>query len=487
MSAISITEYPVHEVANLFPVHTPEEDYDLMMDIKHNGQKVPCLVWHGQLIDGRGRVRACKQLGIEPIYEDRSDVPDPMTFVVSLNYVRRSLMDSQKDAIAAEMATWDTFTPLAKIMQYQQAVERQAVAKVLSDNGKSGVEIAERLGVSTATISNDLNNPKEPTPPVIGKTVEQAAVMMGRNRSSVSKAVAIQKSAPDLMAGMKNGSITTGDAYRNRNVSETVRRDALVKVESGKSKTITDAVREVERDKNIQASLQQASVVSDTSRRYRLWTGSVIDALDEVEPDSLDAIITDPPYPNRHIDTWDDLAVFAAYALKHGGILLAMSGQANLSEVFRRLDHDDLTYRWTLAYQFQTGWADNRHRQFHNYWKPILVYHKGLTQPDMASLPHEIDLIKDGNQMSMHSGQTRDDVGTHHHWGQRVEGFVELVRRFTVPGDLVCDPFIGSGTTLLATLSVGEGRKFAGGDIDPLAVETTKGRLAEWLKQGWGG
>jgi DNA modification methylase len=45
----------------------------------------------------------------------------------------------------------------------------------------------------------------------------------------------------------------------------------------------------------------------------------------------------------------------------------------------------------------------------------------------------------------------------------------ELARRIilttTEPGDLVCDPFAGSGTVLLAAKN--EGRRFVGFEIDP--------------------
>ena len=41
----------------------------------------------------------------------------------------------------------------------------------------------------------------------------------------------------------------------------------------------------------------------------------------------------------------------------------------------------------------------------------------------------------------------------------------DLVRCFSGPDSLVCDPFLGSGTTGLAVLRSGEGRRFIGGDL----------------------
>ena len=47
------------------------------------------------------------------------------------------------------------------------------------------------------------------------------------------------------------------------------------------------------------------------------------------------------------------------------------------------------------------------------------------------------------------------------------------------PGEVVLDPFVGSGTCAVAALS--EGRRFLGGDLDPACVETTRQRIEELL------
>ena len=53
--------------------------------------------------------------------------------------------------------------------------------------------------------------------------------------------------------------------------------------------------------------------------------------------------------------------------------------------------------------------------------------------------------------------------------------FTELVRVHSGPGDLVVDPFLGSGTTAVA--AVAEGRKFYGGDIDRHYVRESQRRV----------
>lgn len=63
-----------------------------------------------------------------------------------------------------------------------------------------------------------------------------------------------------------------------------------------------------------------------------------------------------------------------------------------------------------------------------------------------------------------------------HEWGQSVDGFERLVKTFSQPGDVVCDPFLGGGTTAIAALA--QARRFVGCDVDERAIETSAGRLA---------
>jgi hypothetical protein len=51
-----------------------------------------------------------------------------------------------------------------------------------------------------------------------------------------------------------------------------------------------------------------------------------------------------------------------------------------------------------------------------------------------------------------------------------------IVRDYSRPGDLVCDPFVGSGTTAIAALS--EGRRFIGSEMDAKHHAIATARLA---------
>lgn len=58
-----------------------------------------------------------------------------------------------------------------------------------------------------------------------------------------------------------------------------------------------------------------------------------------------------------------------------------------------------------------------------------------------------------------------------------IDGMRTVIRDYSRPGDLVCDPFIGSGTTAVAALS--EGRRFVGSEQKPEHYEIARRRLAK--------
>ncbi|HEX7604403.1 MAG TPA: DNA methyltransferase, partial [Polyangiaceae bacterium] len=59
--------------------------------------------------------------------------------------------------------------------------------------------------------------------------------------------------------------------------------------------------------------------------------------------------------------------------------------------------------------------------------------------------------------------------------GQSESGMAELVKRFTVEGELVLDPFCGGGTTGVVAQTLG--RRFTGIDNDKTALATTRARM----------
>ena len=171
---------------------------------------------------------------------------------------------------------------------------------------------------------------------------------------------------------------------------------------------------------------------------------------------SVDAIITDPPYGRDYLDEVDALGELAARLLRPGGVLVAMVGVAHLPEHLERLGRH-LTYRWCAAYLTAGPAARVHGRNVGTKWKPLLIY------GGEAFLTQDV------------FGKSTGADKRHHEWGQSETGFAEIVERFSEPGELVVDPFLGAGTTAVVCRELG--RRFVGCDVDANVVLTARRRL----------
>jgi hypothetical protein len=173
----------------------------------------------------------------------------------------------------------------------------------------------------------------------------------------------------------------------------------------------------------------------------------------------LDVVLTDPPYGKSHLPLLADLAAWADTVLKPDGVLGVLMGQANLPEVYRLLD-GHRRYRWTACLLTEGPGYVAHASEVQCGWKPILIYGGG---------PRFADVFRsEGLDVA---------AKVHHRWGQDFAAFEALVERLSEPGQTIVDPFMGSGTTLLAAQVLG--RHAIGADVDAASVATAEERLSD--------
>jgi len=97
--------FEIHPLAELFPPMSDEQYHALKADIAENGQHEDIMIWQGMLIDGRHRLRACLELGIQPDTAELDDSCDPYIYVITHNLHRRHLTESQRSMVAGKLAT----------------------------------------------------------------------------------------------------------------------------------------------------------------------------------------------------------------------------------------------------------------------------------------------------------------------------------------------------------------------------------------------
>jgi len=236
--------------------------------------------------------------------------------------------------------------------------------------------------------------------------------------------------------------------------------DKIVKAEEKARQKAEE--EEAERIRQQELARQRYLEAVKKAEHCQLYHCSVADLSQHVKRGSIDCIITDPPYPKEFLHVYSDLAKFAAYALKPDGVLLAMSGQSYLPELIKRLS-EHLVYHWTACY-FTPGPATTLYdRRLATSWKPLLWFTKGEYTGWM-------------NGDVFHS-EARDKHA--HVWGQSESGMADIIERFTEPGQLICDPFVGGGTTAIVAME--KERRFVGCDVDETCVKILEGRKASMV------
>jgi len=423
-----VTTWPVHPAAALFPMLAGEELRQIAEDIAEHGLREPVWLWRDPddgveyLLDGRNRLVACAESGTEVTtrwYEGN----DPIGFVVSLNIARRHLTPGQRAMLALELV------PL-----YEEEA-RKAKAKAAADENRRRVNermAAERAEYETSLVDTelspvcaDLHKPKVPH-----RSTAKAATTTHASGRAVGQAKRITEKAPDLAEKVKAGDIAID------------RADRIIRDREAEQRRVDQAKAEA-------AKLGEISTVDIRHGDFR-------DVLADLT--NVDAIITDPPYPHEFIPLLGDLATWADKVLAEDGVLAVLIGQTYLPEVYRLLD-TGRPYRWTGCYLTSGPGYVSHPRRVQSNWKPLIVYGGG---------PRFADVVT--------STGSDADAKNNHKWGQDYNAFHTIVERLTARGQTVVDPFMGSGTTLLAAHALG--RNAVGCDIDQSHVDKSRGRLS---------
>ena len=229
---------------------------------------------------------------------------------------------------------------------------------------------------------------------------------------------------------------------------------------------VLNRVKDKQREEHRQEKMARKAFSLDSvmpSDMCWLFNGDIRDGLPCIKSESVDCIITDPPYPAEYIPLYGDLSRLAARVLKPNGSLVVMCGQSYLPEVIRQLC-TSMKYHWTMAYMTPGGQSPQLFtKKVNTFWKPLLWFTKGEYKGDWMG-----DVLK---------SPVNDNDKRFHEWGQSYGGMVDIVTRFTDPDQVILDPFLGGGTTGLAAVT--NGRRFIGSDIVQKNIDTARERIAE--------
>jgi len=255
------------------------------------------------------------------------------------------------------------------------------------------------------------------------------------------------------IAELKEGEI---EEYKNQVIAG--KEDTKELTEAG----VYRYVLQKEKKKKREEKIKRKKTIPKRARKYQLIHGDIAEVGFQVKNNSIDWIITDPPYSKEYLPLIKTLATFSLRILKPGGSLLCMIGQSYLPEVIEILNKH-LIYHWCCAYMTPGAHTQLWQRKVMTGWKPLLWFTKETYKGDWAH-----DVFK-----------SLEPEKDYHIWGQSETGMADIIDQFTYPEENICDPFLGGGTTGVVAIKMN--RFFIGIDKDKKAIEITKKRLEEIL------
>lgn len=223
------------------------------------------------------------------------------------------------------------------------------------------------------------------------------------------------------------------------------------KIVTGENSSVKSAIRKVQYESRLET-------IKPVDADW-LIVGDLCEVGSQIPDGSIDLIFTDPPYDKEAVKLYGALAELGKRVLKPSGILVAYSGQMHLPQIMTLMG-EHLDYMWMCGIGHTGGATWFRKWNLNNQWKPLLMYGK----PPIVPYWNRFDDFISG-------GREKD----HHEWQQSLTEACHYIEALCPPGGAVLDPFLGSGTTLVAAKQLG--RQYFGIEIDEVTARAAQERI----------
>lgn len=209
----TVCGYDVHPACALLPMMSEASLREMADDIKANGQQQPVILFEGRLLDGRNRLKACELAGVEPVVQSWTG-DDPVRWVLSLNFHRRHLTDSQKSIVGAR----------AEQLLAERAAE-QATPEPIEEEAEAPAPVEA----------------PEPSREMKRQAREAAAALVNVSTNAIARGRRLMEHAvPELVGAVARGSVTLTQASRVAKLDIERQRDLAAK---GDAAIVEEAVR----------------------------------------------------------------------------------------------------------------------------------------------------------------------------------------------------------------------------------------------------
>lgn len=197
----------------------------------------------------------------------------------------------------------------------------------------------------------------------------------------------------------------------------------------------------------------------------KLYQGDIAQIEEIIDKDSVDLIITDPPYPRQYFYCYENLAKITPWILKSGGSLVTIIPHYNFLDV-ANLFKPPMKWRWMLHLSHMQHSHARMSMGIEVTFKPM-----GWFVKDKLPINKCRNFVIDGIDVTKEDGYRKKL----HKWQQSTQWCEYYIKKLAYDNELVVDPFVGSGTTAIVCEKLK--RRWIAVDIDESACEISKQRL----------
>lgn len=444
MKLVLLKSLRLHPEANRVPRMPPEQEAEFRADIAERGIRVPIeIIDRGVIVDGRSRYLAAKQLGIKqvPVIRAPLNGDDPVLYMLRAATKRRHLTDDQRACLAREEM---------EILSQIATRERARLGGLTGGRGRA--KPSDSLPITSAGKQSSTKT---------SRGTVAAAYRVSERR--IRAAQQLKQVAPKLYERVKAG-----------------------------EQRLTVAKREADREskRHEQRRLAKAARPRRDESNWEIRCGDCIEELAKFKPGTARLAFADPPYnqgidygPGRKADSLADEAYLAwcrrwikacVRVLTDDGSLWVMISDEYADHFGLMLREAGLHRRsWIKWYEtFGVNCTNNFNRCSRHIFYCVKNPRRFVFNTDAVSRPSDRQSKYADSRANPH-GKLWDNV-----WciprlvensRERLPDFptqlpLALVQPIVLcasqPGDLVIDPFCGSGTTGVA--AVDGRRRFLG-------------------------
>lgn len=408
------------EFKNLIPPLTDEEYHGLEESILSEGCRDALTLWGNTLVDGHNRYEICTRYGIpfNTVQMDFQTRDDVIVWIIKNQFGRRNLPAYERARLALRL----------KPVIAEKAKERQNLGLKSDEGGRTDVALAKVAGLGHDTIAK------------VEKIEAQAT--------------------PEVKEQLRTGAMSINQAY-----TEVKRQE-----------------KAEQRAERIAAIKEKAAVFDGD-----IVNGDCVAELERLENGSIDCVVTDPPYGIDYVSNRRMVESEVIKPVANDGLKDALTLWENACEVLSRKMKDNshiyIFTSWKVYPQFAEItaryfrikncliWLKNNHGtgdlegNYSEQYEMVIFATKGNRKLNGGRDSNILEFDKVSSENLLHSCEKPVDL----------LGY--LIEKSSDAGELIADPFAGSGSTLIAAKN--KGRKYWGCELDADNYRIACGRCAQ--------